>query len=257
MCTWRSRVPVTALTILLVTASNSHADTISDGEFFDSDWTVGGYTTGVGAAAGTFFGGNRSAGPGDDGGEITGNPGAYRHFGQVHGGRQNGTMTIRTMHIYEPHSYAPSLGPLAAFDIAFDALAFSVNADGGQSHSLNVGPALRQENNYFVSLSGAAGNFTAFDQWESFEFNNLAAGDFVYIGGVNPAPQLDFSSTAEPIHFGYYAYNEGNFTTYGRGGVDNWQLSILRVPEPSALLLMLVGVGLTAVVWGKRPGYCD
>lgn len=247
------RILATIIASCCFVAPNVHAATIFDGEFFDADWTISGHTTGVGAAAGTFFGANRSAGPGDDGGEIQGNPGAYRHFGQVHGGRQNGTMTIHTMHIYEAFSFDPSVAPLDDFAVSFDAYAFSTNTDGGQSHSLNVGPAIRQGPYVFVALSGAAGNFSAFDQWESFAFGNLTEDDFVYLGAVAPAPEPNFNAAGDAIYFGFYAYNAGNFTTYGHGGVDNWELSIIPVPEPSSALIIAAGACLI-VSMKRRSG---
>jgi hypothetical protein len=188
---------------------------------------------------------------------IDGNPGVYRYFRQTHGGRQNGTMTARAFHISEAFTYDPSIDPLQSLSIGFDAYMFD-NGDGlanqaGPSNQITVGAAIRQDQKLFFVESGLAGRIGSFEVWTPFQFNLLSANDFVFsgsVGGGQPIPEVDFTITGMPMTFGYYAFTSDNFTTRGRGGVDNWQLEVNPIPEPNSFVMLLIACGFA--VWKIR-----
>ena len=243
------RLSLASVFLLCFAPSTQAAMVVTDTEFLDANWSLGLVVTGVGAASGTQFGQEQIAFPGDDGVNLAGNPGAFQYFGQTHGGRQNGTMTARGFHIFEAFTYDPSQGPLQSLNMSFDALTIN-NADGQStpSNQLFFGVAVRQNNNPFFA---GVDSPTAFEVWTSMSFNDLTVSDFTYSGGLPVAPQLDFSVNGTPIHFGYYAFHSANFTTNGRGGVDNYRLEINPqqnvIPEPSSFVLgatFLIGLAI-------------
>lgn len=239
----------------LIPAMLSAGIVITDNDFADANWATGGIvTTGVGAASGTFIGFRQIAFPGDEGVAFSGNPGAFQNFQQVHGGRQNGTMTARGAYVYDAFTYDPSVhGELQNLSMSYDAFRMN-NADGvglSPSDVLTMGVVAVQNNHMFHA--GAA-VISTFETWTSLSFTNLVQSDFTYAGRVSPDPVLDFSTSGSAIKLGYYVFHAGNFTTRGRGGVDNFVLSINNdpVPEPSAAVVMLMVATASVFLSRKR-----
>ena len=57
-------------------------------------------------------------------------------------------------------------------------------------------------------------------------------------GDIGP----DFSENGSPIQFGYFRSNSAFSTNYSiTGGVDNWTVNVVAVPEPATLLIFALG----------------
>lgn len=215
-----------------------------DSEMADADWVIrseGGSPPGL--ASHTF--GQETSG---------GNPGAYRQMTHVTpvdpaGGPVTSISVIheRSSWVYDPASQ----GAIESIDLEMDRIVlFTTPGSGGAvGHTFRI---IQGGNTFFPLLSIDPGAFSN-TSWQSVSLLGLSASQFV--NSTNPATAFnpDFSSLGGPIMF---AYARSNSNT-GQGaevttihGVDNFGVTIQMLPEPSAAVL--VGIGLIGLLAPAR-----
>lgn len=203
--------------------------TLSDQTFSNSDWSASVMTPGTGGSAvvGQQF--------------ASGNPyRAYTHtvnnptptlFGDV------SVFHFRNSAIFTPSVYG-----------AIDSLSYSEDTftDG---RTIGCGLALLQN-----GIMYAGGYRFDSGAWATHSRTSLHATDFDSwydnASGV-PVPPIthpDFSASAPAITFGFYRANSqdaglpAGYTVIG--GTDNWSVTVNYVPEPSSMLVAVIGAGM-------------
>lgn len=212
----------------------AHAITFSDTEFADADWTTISLDFGAPGAGGDIARGFQVA--------SGGMPDAYRQSEIVFlpDPPPNVLEGIIGAHLRAGAVYDPSTqGAIDAIDLSYDVfIEPDSNAFGGI--------LLRQGGIfYYGGGQNANANF-----WQSISFL-LPASNFgtceVLLGAVcagtgtgNP----DFSTSGGPIEFGFYqAVRLTSITNRTLGSrVDNWSVTVNRVPEPGTATLLLAGL---------------
>lgn len=134
-------------------------------------------------------------------------------------------------------SYAPAtLGAIAALSV---------------SYSLQTQPGPDQADYFQIRQNGIyyqlpAGDWQTgyYPTWTNFSFITTAS-DWSDSSGDGNHP--DFSAAGSPIQFGFYAANSYASSTVG---VDNFQVSVSSIPEPTSLTL--AGVGLVGLGLARR-----
>jgi hypothetical protein len=131
--------------------------------------------------------------------------------------------------------YDPSVqGPIASI---------MAGADLRTPGSTTYRPLIFQGGNYFYGIWAMG---VSSSTWTPFAFGNnvLTEDRFIGVGAANSLSP-DFSATGEPIQFGFMVDHGTTFSTRTTDlGVDNWQVTITTVPEPSAWALLAVAVAV-------------
>jgi hypothetical protein len=202
-------------------AADARAEVIFDATFHDSDWS----RTAVLRAGPDSF--TQLAEQVTDGG----NPGAFRKMTHSWGG---GT-SVAVFHIFENRSYDPgTMGAIASFDYSEDGIVLPGSLTGGL---VGRAIALLQDGILYSGgeQAGGFGNTT----WQAYTVNGLTATDFRSLAGTD---HPDFSAQGKPLYFGYVRTNTitGSLTRTMIHGIDNWQVTIMPVPEPTAMTLWLL-----------------
>jgi hypothetical protein len=136
--------------------------------------------------------------------------------------------------------------PVLSLDYQVDLIPLNISTVSQMTVTL----ALRQEDQYFLASSVYVVNPT--DQWLTFSDVNLTSSDFYALGDGRQLP--DFS---QAFNFGIAVSGEygGMDTTESLAveyGMDNIQVSILSVPEPSSIVLVAaMGVVLLKQRWRR------
>jgi len=216
-------------------ASSAHALSFSDDVFNTGDWTQALEQQGTGGSATAMqvlTGGNTEEYWRVD---LTLNAGS----GLI------GAFYIRSTALYDPSSS----GAIDSIDYSEDGI--HLGSEGalpglGQAAS----PALLQDGIFYRLTPSSPGYFSNPPTgWMSHGVSGLVAADFISVGGgLSP----DFSVNGSPISFGFWrgiSHPAGNPVQSQFGGIDNWNLTINLVPEPTTLGLLgmsLCGFALAA-----------
>jgi hypothetical protein len=225
------------LFFLFSTAATAGASTIFfDSEFNLGDWSFQSYTTGVG---GTFTTTHESAG---------GFAGAYIRFDTTVFNSANPREQLIAS-LYNAGTWNPSIqGGIAHVDFQISDL--GIPASGGIGHGF--GALLSQGGNIYD-----AGFATSDLNWTTRLFPGFNFQSFSKYSGSGPS-HPDFSSNGGIIKFGFYVYSGNAAVNLGdqvlATGFDNWQMTIIAVPEPGGLALMsLAGfLGISRRVLRRR-----
>lgn len=218
-----------AATVVSFGASATLADfVVADGTFNDSDWTAVKFYDSTPGSSATFTASQTPNG---------GNPGAFRETTHTYafGG-------IEVGHFMNGAVYNPSVrGAISGVDYSFDARVF----ESGASLAVVMGVVLQQNGEYYVNSVTATQN-----EWTSFVVQQLHAVDFVATNGID---HPDFSASGGLIQIGYVTSNGtvGGLTSTD-SGIDNLVVDFHAAPEPSSIILGLLGVASLLVVRGFR-----
>jgi hypothetical protein len=169
-----------------------------------------------------------------------GDPADYRQVQHFYGGPGS----IITGHLKSTAVYDPSSqGAISSLGSSFATMLIS----GGDSLAVLYGPLVYQNGSYYLDGSSLTTITPTTDAWVSHAFSGLTSAAFSRASGSG-GPNPDFSASGGAIQFGYFASNGtgGGRPTATSSGLDNWSASVTAVPEPTAALLMVVG--LLAVV---------
>lgn len=219
---------------MLVMPAQAAPVAFSDGTFNDTDW---GESVIKEEGPPVSFTVNQ-----DDPG---GNPDEYRWLQHSYGGPGS----IITAHLRNGAIYDPAIeGAILNVVFSFDLILF----DGGASNTVAYGGLAFQNNSYYRGGYALTPSVNA--GWQSGYSYDLFASDFVLLSGPGPAIP-DFSSSGNPIHFGYYASNGTGlgFPTSTESGIDNWSASIHPVPVPNVVFLFGASiVGVMGCNWQRR-----
>ena len=161
--------------------------------------------------------------------EATGGSGGGAYRFMTHSLPPNSSMAVA--HINLLATYDPQ-GQGAVSEVAYreDNIVFEPPFPGAAA---GVAVLLRQAGQDYVAGWSSYSNTT----WQSWEIAGLTETDFVNRSGGHP----DFSASAAPIDLGYLRWN-GTTAGYDRQhGIDNWEVTITPIPEPSTLVLLGVG----------------
>ncbi len=232
---FRRALAAAAAALLLPPPVPAQVVGVTDGTFNNTDWSL--------VVVNNTTNGTPTAGQVSSGG----NPGAYRSNSLTATGGA-GTTTVDTFSFRNGFSYSPSTqGAIGQWTLSVDDRKIS------QTSGFNglIGLAVRQNgtlyrtNQLFDPATSA---------WLTFSYPPTPDPNaFIQVSGPGPATP-DFSNGG-PIDFGYYvpfvvasAAASGTETV----GVDNFQISITPVPEPSTVLL--AGAGAVGILgrWGRR-----
>jgi hypothetical protein len=204
---------------------------VSDGTFSNSNWTLDtlSYTGPTPSASAT----QETSG---------GDPGDFRQLTMTYGGDGN----IYTGSVYNAYTYDPATqGAIETLDYTYDLELIN----GGDSNIVGYGVLVEQDGQFYVAGASSTPVYPNTDEWASRNSGLLTATDFTDI--LNPSEHPNFSSSGDPIEFGYYADNgtedAGQSTTVS--GIDNWEVDIQSTPtpEPPSLLTLASGVALLAL----------
>jgi hypothetical protein len=223
------------LVFWMSTTPASAAVVFSDGVFNDLDWSGQQFLDGSFVVLQVGSGGN---------------PNEYQRIDltNLDSGQSAIVVNLKTGAVYDPSIS----GAISSIDFSFDLFFL-----GGSPGTSVVGYrlALEQSGSFFYSGPGTSfvgvaqgpGNGLPGSGWDSFSFSGLSANDFVRLSGTS---QLDFSATGAPITFGYLAITGMSLPNVVDGsttsGIDNWNVRVTPVPEPTTMLLL--GIGLTGAV---------
>ncbi len=215
-----------------------NAATLSDATFANGDWTLSIFTRNAGGAINA----NQDI--------ATGNPLPSRFLRQqvnpVNGG---GDSIVAGFHLksqgLDPAIIDPKLCPIDTLDWSLDYLNPSIG-------NVAIGVAVEQGGKFYTSFvgGGPTGNsFSTIGQLglSSNDFDEVSATTVPF---VDPLSHPDFSASGAPLTFGFYTAN----STFGGGysrdyWVDNWSVTITKVPEPASFGLF-AAVG--ALGWASR-----
>ncbi|MCB5183634.1 PEP-CTERM sorting domain-containing protein [Methylobacillus gramineus] len=189
-----------------------------------------------------------------------GNPGSYSllDFNKA-ATSQPGLSAIRVANIYDGFAYNPAVsGALDTLSFTFDAKGFSSNINTQVSAYLR--PVILQNG---ISFSVASSDtIVTVGNWNTLTWSFTSAsnwGDPYNDVEFNP----DFSASGAPIQFGFrFSLNlscSGAFgcrQTLARTGVDNFQVSVTAVPEPSAYAMMFAGLSLLGLARRRKMQQC-
>lgn len=210
--------------VLLLSASFAAATdiTFEDSTFGDAEWTA---TIATGPIDG------QTAVQIADGGNSGTNPDPFRSV------TTNTNSLVSTAHTNSAYVYDPSTGAITSLDFSIDYMNISFFGQG-QSFGLAV-----EQDGIFYTAGGditGPGGFL----WNTFVREDIEAVDFQRADFSPGTP--DFSSTGNPITFGFRTSNSGGNTI--EVGYDNWSVTIHAIPEPGSLsILALTALGLLSV----------
>lgn len=211
-----------ALALVLSSTAAASAQTFSDETFDPGDWTLQVEGSGTVDAMQQLAGGN---------------PGAFREVAN----RPTPAMSENATgwHLHTGFVYDPSA------EGALESVGWSIdfqNLTSGQAAALAIeqdGTLMQAD--FFITTPDRPG-------WFTHGAVGLLAGDFS-AGGP------DFSASGAPITFGFFASNTfdpaagdiSNDVAY-----DNLEITLVPVPEPAAVLLLLTGVPVLAAARRAR-----
>lgn len=139
---------------------------------------------------------------------------------------------IRFGHIYTGSSYNPGTeGAIASLSFSLDAILTLAPHVNGRSLSFLV----EQSGVFFRSTPTRIRVNTG---WNSIGATLTSLDLLSFDGFSNP----DFSDFGDPLQFGYVTGNGGSGAVLDLeniGGVDNWSVTLTKVPVPASFLLML------------------
>jgi hypothetical protein len=160
-----------------------------------------------------------------------GNPGPFHQATLNLGSHSGGWGVVNRQFVHAPATD----GEITSIDFSFDTF-----ADPPSQSPIFIRLLAIQDGISYASIPfGRAPNPNG--QWVSFAFSGLTASDFSIPAGGSGSP--NFSSSGNPIRFGYFASGSVALAGPARGGVDNVSIGI--VPEPSTGALFLFGVMLS------------
>jgi len=220
----RIRGTLAALLSCWLCAAGVQADTLtfSDSEFEEANWEIELFNF--------HTGGTASATQVAEGGD----PAAYRRVDHMTNAATDpeDNAAIYAFHGFTTAVVDPSVdGAITSVDYYWDVRAIdSASGSGGF-----FGPALRQGNRYYVS----AGNLELVgtdENWRPVERLGMTESDFGQIQDIleiDPADDPDFSTSGEPIVFGFFsaiAGAMGGAEISLSHGYDNWQVVVEACP---------------------------
>lgn len=220
------------LFLMLFTGASSQLQaTFTDGQFYNNDWQVLLYTTGLG---GTVTGDHISSG-----GHFV----DYRQVATNLNPAPAGPGKSAVLGIHEKINaiYKPAL------ESAIDSIDFSIDfksiisSYAGQAFGMSI----KQDGNVYGTIQRLT---YAVDQWQSEQKVGLKASDFSrfdFTAGefvMNNIKHPDFSTSGSPIRFGFYTWRSTGASSSSPHskviGYDNWSVTVHPVPEPTSLLLL-------------------
>jgi hypothetical protein len=208
-----------AVGMVCAAGSIAHADVVfSDTEFVPSNWGFESATIGPG---GTSTAAQVSGGNPGNARQMTNNINA---LGTIWGFSRYGTTTATR--------YEPLLsGAILSVEYSIDSRWLS--GIGGQGQSIALG--LRQGTIIYIAahdITGSTGN------WNTHSAINLTAADFQPLTSGAP---VDFSSTAQPIRFGFLVGNSSTSGAYTNVVMyDNFRVVVQNVPAPASAGVLAV-----------------
>jgi hypothetical protein len=221
---------VVVLTFLSIVSIADASLIFSDGTFNNEDWSL-------------FI-----PPPGNIGGDGTvavskvesgGNPDAYRRIINSVNGQLIG------YHMYNDAIYNPSTqGAILSIDYYEDSILFDGFGQGQVS-----GLVLSQGGTNYISAGSGNILFVNQSTWTHHSILSLAANEFIPLD--NPTLNPDFSSSGDPITFGFYRATSGGPYSID-AGIDNWSVEISNAPIPEPTTILLVGSGLVGLVGFRR-----
>jgi hypothetical protein len=229
-----------AVAMTWINASRGEAGrfTISDGDFAAGEWSTSVLTNT--ASPGAYVSSQVSAG------------GARGVFDQAHFRVGAGQQRIEVVRLFEPLAYHPqSQGAIKWINFAMESKITPISGYGlpfTSSPGVTFSLAAFQDGTFFRLQT--EWSFGFFDEWIQFTDQQVnipsvpipGIPDDYYRTISGPYRRLDYSSTAGPIKFGYYVAF-GEYVATGRtaeaiGATDNWSVTVVTVPEPSAWRLL-------------------
>lgn len=215
------------LLLILATAPATMAVTFTDGDFTDPDWTLTAKTR-PGFIAGTVSSSKQTTGGVGNSAylQIT----TFTDVGQL----------ITGYFIWGDAMYDPQTqGAIASVDYSeFSKEIYDQVSGVNQA----TGAALFQGGIFYQG----GGAHTENTNWDQISLTGLTALNFIDndYSGLHP----DFSSSGDPINFGFYRAN--HISLMQIAGIDNWSVTVNPVPLPAAVWLL--GSGLLALgAWRK------
>lgn len=232
--------------VTLAVSGAAQAAVYFDGVFNNSDWTMTTFNnaTGVGSTAQAL---QIPAG---------GNPNEYRNIRHQLLVQTPGNGMIFTFHLNNTAFYTPSSqGAISYIDYSEDDINFLNQLGNGQGSGLAIyqnSTFYRQQTPLFVMP------YVPYSIWTNNAAPGLVASDFVEVtpaGLIVPTSNPDFSATGSVMQLGFHRGNSGNGPYDTNTGIDNWNVNVVPVPEPSTLALLALGlVGLLGCAWRCRQG---
>jgi len=228
------KVQLVLVCVLMASVSLANAGTVTlfDGTFNDADWEVS-------SAGSSRGGGSGSQVP------VGGNSGAFRRVVNSNGG--GGGLT-NAWHFYVGMAYDPSVdGAIETLDYSEDTLAIAGSNTVSRVILRQDGLLYQLEQTYLAGPSSS--------EWVKTNFTGLTATDFAlwFNGTLIPTGDPDFSEAGSPIEFGFFRTQSfGVFGGAVQTGIDNWQVEITVIPEPTSLLLVITATGVVLGLRRKR-----
>ena len=232
-----------AFSALALLATPALADvSFFDGTFNDADWTAAKFIDTTAGASATFTAAQVATG---------GNPGSYRNTDM------NFTLgAIGVAHLSNSSTYDPTTqGAVSTIDFSYDLLVTNPHVPNAavRYDILLVQGGVRYATTFFGDL------ITAPPGWTHFSHPSLTASDFIdYASGGFGTANPNFSAAGGLIEFGYVTRNSSTGATVTtHSGIDNWNLAVHTVPEPSTAASLAFGAASLLALRRRRGSKGD